>query len=830
MVSLRLNPFQTKWFYSLILFIGFIAGSFSPCSLWASPQFTSVELSNYNPAPGSTLGVTVIFCDDQTYTTNTAYLMAAIKSSSLSSSALDPCGTSGQVMVVSAGVTGPSLASDLAGSNTCYPSYTNGSSSGCPSNPVTAVWNITLDPTYFPGGDSYYFVVCGKEWSMSCSDQGGDSCLSSSLFSIQLPPAAVSITASAAESPVAPLGLVRYMVDYSYVNTTGFNITVPLPFNTTFVASSPGGSYSSGSVSWAIGDAAKIKTGEAWFLVRVDAAAPDASSLTAVFTGSSASVAAQTASATVTVRKPIFTLTKSQSAATVNAGDTVTYSLAWTADGSSLQWVDSYDASSGTPTGFDGSAYNTVSNGGVNGSWTLGTDTDNGQYILSNGGGKYPLLLRSTPLDLCGGYTVQGDMYIDPGNTPNLDAHLVIGGNGLVDGASNYYMVGISGDANPHKVWLQKNSLGSPVTNMSGGYSDTFSINAGTWYTVKAQVALSGSSLVVSVKVWARGTAEPSSWLFACTDAAPLSCNPSGNYIGWQADVGADRYDNLMLTAPGPISNPVVTDTLPGNLTYIGANPALSGGPSILAWSVAATVLGQPQAIQWWGQACYDPVINTARVASDGVPAVDSNAVTLNVTGSCGPTPTPTETGTPTASPTSTSTSTATFTPTSTMTPTSTLTATQTPTSTNTSTPTATMTPTKTLTPTPTMTSTNTPTPTATATATSTLTVTATPTPRHPTSTPTPEHTFHLWPNPFNPAEAVGGTLKAFYVPTGATLRLLTVSGEKVAELTPVNNRVEWDAKTEKGRAASPGIYYYIVTQGTAALEKGVLVLTNGVQ
>jgi hypothetical protein len=67
-------------------------------------------------------------------------------------------------------------------------------------------------------------------------------------------------------------------------------------------------------------------------------------------------------------------------------------------------------------------------------------------------------------------------------------------------------------------------------------------------------------------------------------------------------------------------------------------------------------------------------------------------------------------------------------------------------------------------------------------------------------------------------------------VPTGATLRLLTVSGEKVAELTPVNNRVEWDAKTEKGRAASPGIYYYIVTQGTAALEKGVFVLTNGVQ
>lgn len=795
MVSLLLNPFHNMKLAWLLLGLTITLTFFGPVSTWsqtAPPQFSSLTLSNTNPNLGDTIGVTAVFCDNNQTWNNAMDLLAAIRPTS-DPATIQPCGTANQVVVVSnSGVNAPTTVS-VSGCSSCYSSYNNANVS-C-ATPVTATWNITLDPAYFAGGDTYNFIVCGQNWSIGCGDTSHSSCIST-VFSLPLPPAVVTLIASAAESPVAPLGLVRYMVDYSFVNTTGFNITVPLPVNTTFVAASPGGSYAAGSVAWNVGDTAKLKIGEVWVLVRVDAAAPDASNLTAIFSGTSHDVGTQTSSASVVVRKPIFTLTKSQSSASVNAGDIVTYTLAWTADGQSLQWVDSYDASSGVPTGFDGTAYNVVSNGGANGSWTLGTDTDNGQYILSNGGGKYPLLLRSTPLDLCGGYTVQADMYIDPSNTPNLDAHLVIGGNGLADAASNYYMVGISGDANPHKVWLQKNILGSPVTNMSGGYSDTFSINAGTWYTTKAQVTFSGTSLVVAVTVWPRGTTEPASPLFTCTDSSPLVCNPSGNYIGWQADVGIDHYDNLMLMAPGPIANPVVADTIPTGITYSGSQPVAWFQPNLLSWSLAATVLGQPAPIQWWGPACLGPAVNTARIASDGVPAVDSNAVTLNVTGSCGPTPTPTETGTPTASPTSTSTLTATMTPTNTTTLTATMTSTDTPT----------------------------------LTATLTLTVTATPTPRPPTSTPTPEHTFHLWPNPFNPAEAVGGTLKAFYVPTGATLRLLTVSGEKVVELTPINNRVEWDAKTEKGRTASPGIYYYIVTQGTAALEKGVLVLTNGVQ
>jgi flagellar hook assembly protein FlgD len=67
-------------------------------------------------------------------------------------------------------------------------------------------------------------------------------------------------------------------------------------------------------------------------------------------------------------------------------------------------------------------------------------------------------------------------------------------------------------------------------------------------------------------------------------------------------------------------------------------------------------------------------------------------------------------------------------------------------------------------------------------------------------------------------------------MPEGSTLELVTVSGEKVVTLAPIHNRVEWNGKTQKGRTATSGIYYYILTQGTDVLEKGMLVLTNGAQ
>jgi hypothetical protein len=140
-------------------------------------------------------------------------------------------------------------------------------------------------------------------------------------------------------------------------------------------------------------------------------------------------------------------------------------------------------------------------------------------------------------------------------------------------------------------------------------------------------------------------------------------------------------------------------------------------------------------------------------------------------------------------------------------------------------TPTVTDTFTPSNTPTPSLTSTPTYSLTATATSTDTPTSTSTPTV---TSTPTatPDRSFHLWPNPFNPNQAVRGTLKASYIPEGGRLSIYTLSGEKVIVLQATSaNRIDWDGTTSKGIPVSPGIYYYQLLVQEKCVAKNALII-----
>ncbi len=184
------------------------------------------------------------------------------------------------------------------------------------------------------------------------------------------------------------------------------------------------------------------------------------------------------------------------------------------------------------------------------------------------------------------------------------------------------------------------------------------------------------------------------------------------------------------------------------------------------------------------------------------------------------PTPTWTHTGTLSPSMTFTNTFTGTNTPTVTATFTSTHTPTPTYSPTITRTPTPSSTPTPTWTPTATPTATNTLTPTWTPTFTETYTPTITPTP-----TRTPLGPVRLWPNPFDPTTAVRGSLKCADMPSGSTLTIYTLSGEKVFHATEAGYRVEWDGRTEKGNHVGHGIYYYIVRRQEEVLQKGSLII-----
>lgn len=259
-------------------------------------------------------------------------------------------------------------------------------------------------------------------------------------------------------------------------------------------------------------------------------------------------------------------------------------------------------------------------------------------------------------------------------------------------------------------------------------------------------------------------------------------------------------------------TNVVITDPLPSGL---GAIPGMTGGASVigntLSWTIPLVSFGMTPtpvvecAAVTLSSNMPGTIMNTSYVTAAGVSQVTGNTISII---SYGTTPTPSYT--PTLSPTLT------FTPTITYTPTQTYT------------PTITFTPTLTYTPTYTGTPTNTGTNTATSTPTLTPTVTWTPTQTYTfTVTPTPTIPLRLWPNPYNPSLAVGGTLKVGLMPPGSTFSIYTVSGELVIKASEVQGYVHWDDRNRFGSFVSAGIYYYVVQQGTQTLLTGKLLITG---
>ncbi len=140
-------------------------------------------------------------------------------------------------------------------------------------------------------------------------------------------------------------------------------------------------------------------------------------------------------------------------------------------------------------------------------------------------------------------------------------------------------------------------------------------------------------------------------------------------------------------------------------------------------------------------------------------------------------------------------------------------------------------TPAFTLTPTPTPTMTDTPTFTPTPTNTPTITPTSsfTPTPTFtPTVTPTPTCEVLVWPDPYNPAHAVGGVFKVSCMPPGAIVSIYTLSGEYVNQAGESRGLVIWDGRNKYGSYVSAGIYYYVAQQGGRTLKTGKFLVTNG--
>jgi N-acetylneuraminic acid mutarotase len=691
------NRFTCWTFFPVLIFILLF-----PFSLWASVSISNISVSNSNPSPGSTLGVTVSYCETNSNTS--PFFLVALNPNS---SNIQPCPASGQVLLVDectgnvgANPVASSVAAvtDACGGNGWGGTQTGNSGGAC----ATQIFNVTIPLSTGPGTTNL-IVVAGDYW-VQCNQNITGNIVTQLTIPLP-PPSCAPLTVMTEGVTASPEGLYLFDVDYSFVNSGATSIVYTLPNNVTVQSAGPNAVTTSTNVTWNMGNVTLPQIGVVWALVSVNpgttgAVIPNSATLYSAGCGNNTS-----GTVNVTVQNPQISLLKSQSASSLSAGSAVTYTLDWTATGSNLQLYDSYDydflgsstSDGSNVTGWDGTQYTDIPAASDPGTWTIGSDGQGNQFIVGstvpyNLGthGHYPELLRNIPgSDICNNIIVQGDMEIPVSITNNCsgcgasaDAHMVIACN---PSQGITLKAGISIDSNPGNLFVQFNNDYNNVTWSALANSTLpFTISTGVWYTVRSQIIFSNGSSAVSFieTIWPTGqpgnsknvTFYINSTVDTNSDFVLPTCS-GGWRAGWEVaeTAGTDWYSNLKIYGPGPILNASVTDMVPTGVSYLNSNEPNSvlgtnPDPQTLVWSspsaFPATMYSFDTTIQWWGTvACPGPFVNTFTMASPSFSgAVTSNSVTLAISGSCGPTNTPTQTASPTAtgtpSPTATPTTT----------------------------------------------------------------------------------------------------------------------------------------------------------------------------
>ncbi len=760
----------------------------------AQVTFSSLSLSNANPAPGSTVGVTAVYCEG---TFKTPHFFVGLNPTSTS---LQSCPAANQVLLVDS-TTVPSgsysVNSSTNDSNDGGGGWTGvavGATAACP---VTQVWSVTIPLTLSAG--TYHLIVEENDFYIGCNGNAYPNV--NTTITVPYPPPSINLVKIADGSTANPGDLVLFRLDYTYVNTGPVNITDVIPAGTTLAAASgaisPGGVLTGSTITWTLPATLAPVTGEVWFLTKVNPGTPAGTVLSntaSASSGTAGTVNSNTAQVNIGVGG--FTLMKSESAASLNNGNTVTYTLSYQVSGESLQDCDTYGnnnvgTANGAIKGFDGTGYTYTNTGGIGG-FTVQTDAQGNSYVQAcaqntcNSAttvGNYPTLLRNSPaVNLCNDFMVEGDLMIPPSSAAGADATMVLADNLAAPGVNDAYMVGMSLDPGPNNFYIQKNQSPGTVTFPGGAQANNaalgITITSGVWYTIKVLVTSSAGSLIFQGKLWPKGTPEPATWSINWTDNTPLPCTAinGGTYqLGWQADGSSstDDYSNLKLYGPSPVVNPTLWDTLPAGLTFVVSTP---NAPSSQLGNYLEWDLGGAQPVTTYnltGGVTLSAVVtcgtftNQAAIMGSGAASmVQSNSVTLNIQSGC-------------------------------------------ITSTPTNTPTATITPTPSVTPTPT---------------------------NSPTVTPTPipdQDTFYIAKNAFNPKNDGPVSIFVGYskFPGDYSLKIYNSAGEHIRTLDSqhltnvLDQSYSWDGKNKYGADCASGIYILYLQEPFSTKMKRLLIL-----
>ena len=659
-----------------------------------------------------------------------------------------------------------------------------------PPCPYTQIFDVTIPSGTAPGPIN--LIVAAGDYYVQCNN--GIVQQIYTVLNIPLPPPSCTTSVMTEGVTAAPNGFFLFDVDYSFVNAGSSNIVYTLPPNVTLQSAGPNAVTTSGSVSWNLGNISLPVTGVAWALLSVNSGTSNGTVIPNSATLNSAGCStSSSAVSNVIVAIPQISLLKSESASSLTAGSTVTYNLDWTATGDNLQIYDSYDnitigantTGSAVPWGYDGTSYQVFPGPGPGtslGTWTVQQDAAGNHFIeatvpynSSGSGGNYPELIRNVPgAEICDPIEVEGDLQIPvsaAGAGTGADAHMVVACN---PSQGITLKAGISIDAFPNHLFVQKNNI-YPLPAGAGTNSLPFTITAGVWYTLKAQVQSSGSGAITyTLQLWPKGDPTDVGTLSYIDTTAPQPVCSGGWRSGWQADEtgGTGWYTNLKVFGPGPILSAAVTDAVPAGVTYIGSSTAgvYNVGTNTLSWNAPAafptTMFSFDTPVNWWGTvACPGPIYNSFEMAANSIPATTSNTVTLAVSGGC---ITSTPTNTPTVTPT--------FTPTATATPTPPLTST-------------------------------------------------------PTNTPINADIFDVTKNVLRTGESVPIFVDYTTYPGQYELRIYNSAGEHIKTLDsqqltgPVSQWYSWDGKNKYGADCATGVYVFYLIEPFSAKTKKILLI-----
>jgi len=619
-------------------------------------------------------------------------------------------------------------------------------SSGCnniPTPTAAGTYPVTesfVMPSSLIPGDTYYAVVAMGSYNVYLQSNGitaqEQGCVS---FTVPLTAPYINLN-KVAQGTTANVGTnVLFTIYYNAGNVHNFKITDAVDSRFTIVSVYDGGTAAGQNISWTInsGYITSPVSGSVSFLAQVNAGTAG-TIIPNTAAGSSTEIASANSNiANVTIGEAGLTVSKSVSESNANTGDTITYTLNYTNEGTTLVDYANFDNGQ-IPSGW--------TNNPAGGTW----DATPGYLEETAEGDGYTAYMDNNVNIHDGIYMI--DMLIPSADSTDNSGHVDSVMHFIETDSNDFFMARIN--ASDQEIHLDTAATQNVAASAARPHG--MSINYDTWYTMEVEVC--GSN--ISMMVYPQGGTPPSTW--DLTTTSTYMCTTCTGAVGVQSNNGPAEYDNLKVFSLTAATNPVAFDTVPTGISYLGCNGTCSETGNMITWALGSTC-GGATSVSWWGKVtalCGSNITNTAGIGSaSSSGSTYSNAVYTGIF--CNPTPTPTFTITKTMTPTITNTyaTTMTNTPTvtltrtstssNTVTPSPTFTSTNTPTRSNTSTNTAT--PSGTVTSSPTSTSSNSPTRTNTPSSTNTPsptpsgspTITASPSP---SSTASPTRTNTLSP------------------------------------------------------------------------------------